>query len=114
VQLHLFIFVLLLSAAVSVMLQPHAWAGQMDLLSMSSIAFLMFMSLYFIGYSKQPSGAGSRGSDEVVDAKRMYGCHAADCPRGSMAPRHACQSTCSLLQTPAAALCAPDGKGFGV
>ena len=60
VQLHLFIFVLLLSAAVSVMLQPHAWAGQMDLLSMSSIAFLMFMSLYFIGYSKQPSGAGSR------------------------------------------------------
>jgi hypothetical protein len=57
VQLHLFIFVLLLSAAVSVMLQPHAWAGQMDLLSMSSIAFLMFMSLYFIGYSKQPSGA---------------------------------------------------------
>lgn len=57
VQLHLFIFVLLISAAVSVMLQPHAYAGQMDLLSMSSIAFLMFMSLYFVAYAKQPSCA---------------------------------------------------------
>ena len=57
VQLHLFIFVLLVSAAVSVALQPHAYAGMMDLISMSSIAFLMFMSLYFIGYDKQPSGA---------------------------------------------------------
>ncbi len=56
-QLHLFIFVLLISAAVSVMLQPHAYAGQMDLLSMSSIAFLMFMSLYFVAYAKQPSCA---------------------------------------------------------
>lgn len=61
VQLHLFIFVLLVSAAVSVALQPHAYAGMMDLISMSSIAFLMFMSLYFIGYDKQPSGAASLG-----------------------------------------------------
>ena len=59
VQLHLFIFILLVSAAVSVMLQPHAYAGQMDLLSMSAISFLMFMSLYFITYNKQPSSACS-------------------------------------------------------
>lgn len=59
VQLHLFIFVLLVSAAVSVMLQPHRYAGRMDLVSMSAIALIMFMSLYFIAYNKQPSCASS-------------------------------------------------------
>lgn len=93
VQLHLFIFVLLLSAAVSVMLQPHAWAGQMDLLSMSSIAFLMFMSLYFIGYSKQPSGAESPRCAEGVGASACRVAMQQTAPRASMAPRHSCQST---------------------
>jgi len=55
VQLHLFIFVLLVSAAVSVLLQPHRYAGRMDLVSMSAIALIMFLSLYFIAYNKQPS-----------------------------------------------------------
>ena len=57
VQLHLFIAVLLASAGVSVALQPHKFAGQMDLLSMTAMSVIMFLSLYYINYAQQPSGA---------------------------------------------------------
>ena len=55
VQLHLFIFVLLVSAGISVALQPHRFAGSMDLLSMTAMSVIMYLSLYYLNYSQQPS-----------------------------------------------------------
>ena len=55
VQLHLFIFVLLCSAGISVALQPHKFAGQMDLLSMTAISVIMYLALYYLNYASQPS-----------------------------------------------------------
>ena len=57
VQLHLFIFVLLVSAGISVALQPHRFAGSMDLLSMTSMSVIMYLSLYYLNYAQQPSSA---------------------------------------------------------
>jgi len=55
VQLHLFIFVLLVSAGISVALQPHRFAGSMDLLSMTAMSVIMYLSLYYLNYAQQPS-----------------------------------------------------------
>ncbi len=57
VQLHLFIFVLLVSAGISVALQPHRFAGSMDLLSMTAMSVIMYLSLYYLNYAQQPSSA---------------------------------------------------------
>jgi hypothetical protein len=44
VQLHLFIFVFLLSAMVSLLLKPHKFAAVLDAFTLSGFALIMFLS----------------------------------------------------------------------
>lgn len=60
VQLHVFIFVLLLSVAISLWLRPLAFAADLELISLTGFAMIMFLSLYFVDneYSENPPASG--------------------------------------------------------
>lgn len=47
-QLHVFIFVLVLSLAISCILRPLKHAYLMELVSLSAICVIMYLSLYFV------------------------------------------------------------------
>jgi hypothetical protein len=66
IQLHVFIFVLLLSVLLNEWLRPVLYAGLLETVSLAAMAFIMFLSQYFVDadFSEEPPSNG--GKDCVV------------------------------------------------
>ena len=60
IQLHTFIFVLLVSVVVNELLRPAQYASKLETISLAAMGFIMFLSLYFVDqdFSEDPPPHG--------------------------------------------------------